>query len=565
MSDTEQQLATLTERRDNLLLQEEIAWREEQLRHHDMAKSTITEAWGDYIDFAEPFQSEPDFTGQRGQRLSRADDRRNGDNAPIFNNEQTLALIRGAGEWISQTDSTAMGALEALTSYVIHTGFIWTVKASDPKNEEAAQIAKSVQAVIDEFLVRERWRGSLDRELFKRCRRAGERFVRIHKADGWLSYLEVYEPGWITEPRNPREIEAHYGLPVGLDWKYGIATLFGRPDIVVGYWAFRFGDPDQGEFIPVEEMSHAKVNVDRNVKRGLSDFYVNNEWLMSAAKLLRNALQGGTIQASIALLRTWKDGTKPAAIRSAVDGAVEFQSKLPALLGSSGSRNIPTERWYPGKIVDHKGGDLKPGPMGSSNAPQFVNLVQAGLRKAGNSHNFPEFMYSGDASNANYSSTLVSEAPFVKHCESLQMEEDTEQAEILWRVVRNASEAGRFGEVSVAELQRVLDITAEHPDIATRDRDKEHRIRSEEHKSGILSRQTWAEEVGRDYEEEQRRIAKEPPVEQQTMFGALPQTPGQTPAVAAIESVRAEAESRKRALDRVHSDEDARELLEAMA
>lgn len=564
MSDSSNELQRLTEKRDELLLQEEIAYRETVLRHHEQATSMIPangptsllEAWGDLINTQDTYRNDPDFQ-PRGQRISRADDRRDGDNAPHFRDEQTLAQIRGMGEWIAQADSTAMGALETLTSYVIHTGFTWTVTPSNPNNKRAMQLADSVQAVLDEFLMRERWTGSLDRELFKRKRRAGERFVRIRKAGDGRSYTEIYEPGWITQPQNPREIEQHYGLPVGLNWKYGIATLATRPDIAVGYWSFRYGDTALGEFIPADEMSHAKCNTDRNVKRGMSDYYVSSEWLQDSAKLLRNAMQGGTIQASIALLRTWKDGTSRAKIASTVDGSVEFQSKLPSLGDSGGSRSIPTEHWFPGKIVDHKGGDLKPGPMGSSNAPTFINLVQAGLRKAANSHSMPEFMFTGDASNANYSSTLVSESPFVKHCESLQTEEDTDSAEILWRVVKNAVDTGLIEGASIEELQVLLDITAEHPDVATRDKDKEHRIRSDEHKAGVLSRQTWAEEAGRDWAQEQQRIAQEPPVDAQPMFGALP-TP---PSAERSASIGAALES----LERFNDVEEAHAILEALS
>ena len=42
-----------------------------------------------------------------------------------------------------------------------------------------------------------------------------------------------------------------------------------------------------------------------------------------------------------------------------------------------------------------------------------VQIVQAGLRALGNRWDMPEYMISGDSSNANYASTLVSGAPFV--------------------------------------------------------------------------------------------------------------------------------------------------------
>lgn len=520
MSD-QKTLEQLQERKAELLLKREVNTLEQQIEHQELSASLITEGWGDYInEYADSFRGEPDFYGGPQQRRSMPDDRKNGDNAPIFQDENQLALIRGVGELISQTDATAKGALETLTSYVIHTGFEWTVEPKNPDDGTSKQVAEMVQSVVDEFLEQQQWSGHLDRELFKRKCRSGERFVRIHRqADGSTS-TEVYEPSWITEPSKQRHIEEFFGLPSPLNWKYGIATTPGRPDIVWGYWAFRDGDPQQGEFIPAEEMNHCKVNVDRNVKRGLSDYYVNEEWIKSASKLLRNALHGGTTQASIALYRVWDGGTKQSQVSSQVDGAVEFQSALPKLGGSGGSRDIPTERWYPGKIIDQKGGKIMPGPMGSSNAPQFIDLVQAGLRKAANSHVMPEFMYTGDASNANYSSTLVSESPFVKHVEALQCTEVCETRAILWQAIAHAAATGRLP-LAVGALAQLVDITADPPDVATRDREKEHRIRQQEHQAGILSRKTWASEVSRDYDLERAQIEDEPPIEKSSGFDGL--------------------------------------------
>jgi len=308
----------------------------------------------------------------------------------------------------------------------------------------------------------------------------------------------------VTEPANAREIEYYYGLPY-LNWKYGIATTIGRPTEVHGYFVQRYGDENDWEYIPADEMSHVKANVDRNVKRGMSDYYAVDEWIRDASKLLKNTMQGGAIQAAIALVREWEGRVR--GIGAAADGAVEFQSQLPSRLG--GSRQIPTERFFPGKILDVQGAKYHPGPMGSSAAGTYIDIGQAGMRKAANRWCMPEFMYTGDASNANYSSTLVSESPFVRFCEALQATQENEDRGILWRVVKLYMDRDSTAPWDFARVQALTNIDATPPPVATNDRDLETRIATQLNSAKLLSKKTWAAREGLDYEVEQQNIAEE--------------------------------------------------------
>lgn len=522
---------TLQAELESLNIKADIAQLEDALRHRSQGQSLI-EGFGDYIDPMESIRGNPEyFGGFQNGHVSRPDDRSSGDNAPVFKDEQALAFIRGAGEWISQSDATAVGALEALASYVIGTGFTWTAESDDP---EAAQI---VQRIVDEFCERVDWCGGLDRELFKRTRKSGERFVRLHQLAGGVSDIEVYEPSWIMRPNNPAEVERHWGLPAECDWKYGVCTVPGRSTMIYGFSVFRHGDPTEFEYVPVDEMSHVKINVDRNVKRGVSDFYVAEEWLSKAAKLLRRTLDGGAIQASIALIRKWNPQASQANINAAAESVVKFQTKLPNYEGQSGPANIPTEQFYSGKIVDKKGVDYEPGPMGSSNAPTYMDIAQAGLRKAANRWQMPEFIFTGDASNANYSSTLVSESPFVKFCEHLQSQTVKDDSSVFWRVVKHAAEGGRTRGYGYQDLKQLVTLDAAAPDVASRNRAEENSIRQSQHAAGILSRESWSMEVDRDYHEERKKIEQEPqPVQA---------NPTQAAAIgAALESVSTTTEAR---------------------
>ena len=78
----------------------------------------------------------------------------------------------------------------------------------------------------------------------------------------------------------------------------------------------------------------------------------------------------------------------------------------------------------------------------------------------------PEFMLTSDASNANYTSTMVAEGPAVKMFDRLQHDMIEDDLELLWRVVRHAVDAGRLP----AEALAAVDIRGIAPTLAVRDR-----------------------------------------------------------------------------------------------
>lgn len=136
-------------------------------------------------------------------------------------------------------------------------------------------------------------------------------------------------------------------------------------------------------------------------------------------------------------------------------------------------------------------------------------MRQAGLRWC-----MPEYMISGDASNANYASTLVSESPFVRFIERLQGGACRDDVDIMWRVIDNAARAGRLS-YDPEELRHLVKVQAEAAQVAVREKQQEHTVRREEHEAGVLSLRTWSEETGRDFEQEQARLAAEPKPEPQ--------------------------------------------------
>jgi hypothetical protein len=115
----------------------------------------------------------------------------------------------------------------------------------------------------------------------------------------------------------------------------------------------------------------------------------------------------------------------------------------------------------------------------------------------------PEFMFTSDASNSNYASTLVAEGPAVKMFERLQASLRNDDCAVMWRVIRNAAEAGRLP----TDVCRRVELQINLPSLHVRDQLKEAQIDQIAYEHGVLSPQTWSKRLGLDYDQEQKFLA----------------------------------------------------------
>jgi hypothetical protein len=115
----------------------------------------------------------------------------------------------------------------------------------------------------------------------------------------------------------------------------------------------------------------------------------------------------------------------------------------------------------------------------------------------------PEFMFTSDASNANYASTMVAEGPAMKMFERLQASTIEHDRAVMWRVVDNAVRAGRLQQ----DVRRLVDIQIIPPSLHVRDQLRGAQVDRIAFDSGILSPQTWSQHLGLDYDQEQKNLA----------------------------------------------------------
>jgi len=147
--------------------------------------------------------------------------------------------------------------------------------------------------------------------------------------------------------------------------------------------------------------------------------------------------------------------------------------------------------------------------MGAERNAGFAEVSQYVLRIVGVRWAMPEYMISGDASNANYSSTLVAESPFVKAREADQTFFARVFADLLWKVLRYEHDRGVLSAMPWPEIEAAIDITVQKPSVASRNAREQADIAAIHLNAGILSKRTAARQAGLDWEEEQANRAEE--------------------------------------------------------
>lgn len=438
-------------------------------------QEAFDQLWANFVDPGEP------FSGADGERwLPLGVGAASHATELAFRNEQELAAIRTECRLLAATNEFAINGHENRVSYIVGTGH--TYRATPKKGLAVPDgLAFRAQAVLDEFIRENSWHRR-QQELVRRRDRDGEAFLRFFVADNGTIRVRFVEPGNVATPRELASDEAV---------SFGIETA---PDDVE---EVRFYHVD-GEAIPAAEMQHRKANVDTNVMRGVPLYFPVRKNLRRAERILRNMSVVAEIQSAIALIRKHRGGS-----RTAVEQFVSGQADHTQSRAGSG-RTATYRRYGPGTILDAYGDVEYDFPASSIEAGNFVVILQAELRAIASRLVMPEFMLTSDASNANYSSTMVAEGPAVKMFERLQAEQVEADLDVMRRVLTSAALAGRLPE----DVLELVEIQVGTPSLQVRNQLEEARIRAIERQHDILSPQTWSQQRGLDYDQEQENLAR---------------------------------------------------------
>jgi hypothetical protein len=171
----------------------------------------------------------------------------------------------------------------------------------------------------------------------------------------------------------------------------------------------------------------------------------------------------------------------------------------------------------------------------------MVEVLNCNLRAIAARFGITETMMSTDASNNNYASALVAEAPAVKTFERMQKmlsqaigERRTRPDRALaWQQISHAVNIGMLPREALTEIT----IKATGPSLISRDKTSEANTAKTYIDLGLWSPQTVTADSGKDYEEEQRNIKKAkdaaaasaPTGQPDQQGGATPLAPGASP------------------------------------
>lgn len=481
-----------------------------------------TEAWGDVVNPNESM-AEAGFSSMGCGRHSRADDYKDGDYAPHYRNEQQLAEIRGEAQDAWAGSNMAKNQQGTLAGYVVGEGYTRAAQPKPDSGDRGAEIAKQATEVINEFVERTCLSSEASAEALRRRRVEGEKFQRVRDLGEGFADWRWVEASWVTEPTPSNDVAAAYGLPPGLDWKYGVVTMPGDTETVIGYFVVPYGEKERAELVWAWDMVHGKANVPAGPKRGLPDHYAGGRWLGLGDRVAAFLGESAQIQAAIAIIRKHKQS----AVSSNTIEIGGSRVALPPARGGEGARNVPVARYTPGTVLDAFGTDYGFGAVGEGHGESLLKIGEAADQRYGIGVQLPYHMSSGNASNANYASTLVAEAPMTRSCERMQRVETTDEETLLWRVLEIAAEAGRI-QASVEELHELIWVTVTAPSVAVRDEKAEADITRILVELGVLSDEGAAERHNIDYAAEQERIEAELKVkkERAEMYG-LPTDPQQ--------------------------------------
>jgi Phage portal protein, lambda family len=394
-------------------------------------------------------------------------------------NEHALGELRGQCRRLAATNEFAINGHENRISYIVGPGHSY--RAAICKGMDApAEVALAVQKVIDEFVRENRWQ-LRQQEIVRRVDRDGEAFLRFFVGRDGLTHVRFIEPDQVATPAE------FAGEPSA---SFGIRTDPADVETVLGYYV-------DGEFVDAAEVQHRRANVDFNVKRGLPLYTPVRKNLRRAEKLLRNMSVVAEIQSAIALIRKHRGAS-----RSGIEQFVASGADMTTASPVSG-RTRHYSQYGPGTVLDAPAGLEYDFPARGLDASSFVSVLQAELRAIAARLVMPEFMFTSDASNANYASTMVAEGPAMKMFERLTASMIEQDRAVIGRVVQNAIVAGRLPQ----HCDQMIEVQIIPPSLHVRDQLKQAQVDRLAFADGILSPQTWSQHLGLDYDQEQKNLA----------------------------------------------------------
>lgn len=374
----------------------------------------------------------------------------------------------------------ALGGLENLTNYLVGTGLAYSFSAPAAAGEDELEAYVDAAKRASDY-----WRAWADREKWADLEQAAV-FCAFRDGELFLRWFDV-AGDWSVRYVDPNDVEARDDPSAPLGIRFDPRDQQ-RPT------AYRIA----GEWVPAELVQHMKFNVDPDVPRGVPMYWPVRWMLLRADKLLRNMARIGEVQAAIAMIRKRTVPGNPTATTNFLDAAADKR-----ITDRESGRTVRQQKIRDGSIVDVPMGTDLEFPIAGASLPNYPPGVQAVLRSVAARLVMPEYMFTGDASNANMASTFAATSPATKNFQRHQGRTAAFYSAAPRRVIAGAVRVGALPPICAQ-----LVVKATGPIVEMRDPEKDARVRQIEKREGVLSVQTWTAETGRDYQREQRLRAE---------------------------------------------------------
>lgn len=420
-----------------------------------------------------------------------------GEFIPAFLNEHQLDWYRKRIRALVVNNEIALNAINQRVNYALGTGLKYTAVAGrtgatpgETNSIEADVIA--AQEVIDAFC---ELNDLPDREAesLARVDTDGEAFIRLFPdTDTGLIELRFVEPEHVRSPTGAFDENS-----------FGVRTKKNDVETVEGYWLVE-GMPDDGarpEYVDASEVIHLKhPETPSTSKRGLSSFFPIETTLRAAEDLVTSTVSIAKARAKIAWIERLSGSTK------AIAQALTANRTAATATDPQTGETVNMERIRQGTVIRTGQGHEFEFPAANIAASDHVTVLQMVLRIIAARFSMPEYLLSADASNANYSSTLVAESPFVKAMERLQdfvgrywgKSRYVRRRSVVWRQLAFAIDLG----VLPRSVFRNVKVQVDGPTLVVRDKAQEASTNKTYLDMGVKSHQTIQSELGLDSDTE---------------------------------------------------------------
>lgn len=415
-------------------------------------------------------------------------------NSYIWLTQSQLDLFRAYARWLYETNSYAQGGLECLCDYTIGSGFVPYVQRRRYNPSVSKELIDHCNKHLEDVLNQNNW-WRMEREAFKRQKRDGDVFIRFFAQDDGIPKLRFIEPEQVRQP-----VEGSY------EKSFGVVTDPEDRVDVKGFQVWYAQDDPDGEYVPVEECVYWTNHMDMNVKRGLSDFFVLQDILDDAGKLLRAIRLGEASRQSISYIRQWELANQ-STIQNLQASLTDYQVpkyQIPTTAYTSQPIENVTNI-QPGEVHDvPEGMEFVNPPAG--NGENGERALSATLRAAAVKWRVPQWVLTGESAEANFASALVAESPMVK-ARQWDQKATLKHFQRVWHNILHLAELqGILPEGTCEKVQ----VCAEPIPIATRNAKEETDRNQVLFDHGVLSERTWASREDLDYDEEQENKQTEP-------------------------------------------------------